>query len=317
MKDKAKKIIQSALLGAIASLYASNAQATERSMPLLENLDGEDSKDVEVALRKKVYKDVLQITSNGELRTIAGHRSHSSHSSHRSSSSGGAHYSHTSHTSHYSSSSSSGSYRSSSSSSSINSNHSTSSSLKSGFYDTTTPVAAKPVKKKVSKFTLGERTLSLGLYGTDVSALTELLVQKKYLNSSWITKKNGYSVYTKIVADAVKRFQKDAGLKQDGTVTAALAEKLGNWDASKTTQILGIRDLSSKMSGSDVGELIDLLNKAGYPPDPSKLEYDAQGNAIFTADVATAVKIFQAYNGLDVTGIVEEKTVAKLKAKAK
>lgn len=303
MKDKARKLIRNVLLGAVASMYNTNVQAvTENGLPLLENLNDEDQKDVVSALKNKVYKNVLQISSKGDLKLIAGHRSHMSHRS--GGGGGGGHYSHASHYSSYGGGGSS---------------HSSHSSHSSSSYSPTY-TRPKPVRKNYTNYNIGDRTIKSGLYGSDVSKLTALLVQKNYLNSSWIITKNGYSVYNVRVVDAVKRFQKDAGLVQNGLVTTTLVEKLEGWNESHTTYVLGVRQLAytpgDKTSGDDVGTLIALLRKAGYPPNPAKLKY-VGGKAVFTADVAIAVKLFQAYNGLTPDGVVDDNTINKLKSRAK
>lgn len=56
MKNKAKKIIRNVLIGAVASIYHTNAQAADNSAsPLLEGLNGEDKKDAVNALKNKIY----------------------------------------------------------------------------------------------------------------------------------------------------------------------------------------------------------------------------------------------------------------------
>lgn len=300
MKSKTKNIIRNILLGAIASLYNTNAQASDcSSEPLLEGLSDKDKQDAVGALKNKIIRNVLQIKKNGDTKMIAGHRSHMSHRS--GGGGGGGHYS---HASHYSSYGSGG-----------NSRHSSHSSHSSS----TTYSAPRPAPKTYKTYNLGDRTLKSGLYGNDVSKLTALLVSKNYLNSSWITMQNGY-LYNSAVVSAVKRFQKDAGKAQDGVMTASLASELESWDASKSTLVLGIRNIqynsSIDLSGNDVNELIALLRSAGFPPDPSKLKY-VGNKAIFTEDIETAVKLFQAYNGLTPDGLVDETTINKLKAKAR
>lgn len=302
MKNKAKKIIRNILIGAVASLYNTNVQATRSpATSLLEGLNGEDKKDAVNALKHKIYRNVLQITSKGDTKLIAGHRSHMSHRS--GGGGGGGHYSHASHYSSYGGGSS----------------HSSHSSHSSSSYAPSQSVS-KPTPKTYKDYSLGDRILKSGLYGNDVSTLTLLLVSKKYLHSSWITMEKGYSVYNTRVVSAIKRFQKDANLTQDGIVTSSLVSRLQNWEESKTTLILGIRNLSyiadSALDGNDVNELIALLIKAGFPPDPAKLQYNG-AKAIFTKDIETAVKLFQAYNGLEATGVVNEVTITKLKAVAK
>jgi len=299
MKHKARKLIHSILIGAVATLYHTDAKALELASPSMEGFDGEDAKDAVSALKRKTIKNVLKITSTGDTKLIAGHRSHMSHRS--GGGGGGGHYSHVSHYSSYGGGGSS---------------HSSHSSHSSSSY----APAPKPAPKTYKTYDLGDRTLSAGLYGKDVSELTSLLVKKKYLNSSWITMQKGYSVYNARVVDAVKRFQKDAGKKQDGIVTSSLVDDIRSWDANKTTLVLGIRDLSYDQSnaidGKDVDELIALLRSAGFAPDPAKLQYN-NGKAIFTADIAIAVKLFQAYNELAPTGNVDAETIAKLKSKQK
>lgn len=302
MKDKARKIIRNILLGAVASVYNTNAQATESSSsPLLEGLNNDDRNDAVSALRNKIFRNVLQITKSGDTKLIAGHRSHMSHRS--GGGGGGGHYSHASHYSSYGGGSS----------------HSSHSSHSSSSYGTTYS-APKPAPKTYKTYTLGDRTLKSGLYGNDVQELTSLLVAKKYMNSSWITMQKGYPLFNTNVVNAVKRFQKDAGLTQNGVVTSSLVNVLNAWDESKTTLVLGIRNLAyskaSPLSGNDVNELIALLRRAGFPPNSSKLKYKGK-NVVFTKDIETAVRLFQAYNGLTVDGKVNAQTIAKLKAKAK
>lgn len=303
MKDKAKKIIRNILIGAVASLYHTDVQAAENSaQPLLEGLNGDDKESAVSALKNKIIRNVLQIKKNGDTKLIAGHRSHMSHRS--GGGGGGGHYSHASHYSSYGGGGSS---------------HSSHSSHSSSSYGTTYS-APKPAPKTYKTYDLGDRTLKSGLYGNDVSKLTSLLVSKNYMNSSWITMQNGYPVYNARVVAAVKRFQKDAGKTQDGVMTSPLSTDLENWDASKTTLVLGIRNLgyneASEIAGNDVNELIALLRNAGFPPNPSKLKYKGS-KAVFTKDIETAVKLFQAYNGLTPDGQVSDVTIAKLKAVAK
>lgn len=299
MKYKAKKLIRNILIGAVASLYNTNTHAKENSAALvLDNLNDDDKKDAVNALKNKIYRNVLQITKKGDAKLIAGHRSHMSHRS--GGGGGGGHYSHASHYSSYGGSGGHNSHMSHSSSS-------------------YTPVS-RPAPKTYKTYSLGDRTLKKGLYGNDVSELTTLLISKQYLNSSWITMQNGYPVYNSYVTKAIKRFQKDAGIKQNGIANSTTISKLRDWDSNKSTLVLGIRDISynkdQNMAGNDVDELIVLLRNAGYPPNPAKLEYN-NGKAVYTKDIETAVKLFQAYNNLEPNGIVDDGTINKLKVAAK
>lgn len=301
MKDKAKKIIRNLLVGAVASLFSSQAQAETPILPMLDGLAGEDKNDAVRALKNKIFHNVLRMTAKGDTKLIAEHYSHSSHRSHMSHRSGsGGHYSHASHYSGY------GGTRSHSS----HSSHSSSSYVPSR--SSTTP--SKP-KKTYIDYVVGDRTIGLGTYGSDVQQITDLLVSKNYMNTRWLTYKKGYPIYDARVISAIKRFQKDAGLAQNGKISNLLLSSLQSWDESKTTLLLGIRTLAyiakSPMSGDDVAELIARLKKAGFPPNPKKMEY-SKGKAVFTKDVETAVRLFQAYNGLSVTGNVDNTTLAKL-----
>ena len=309
MKKGAKKIIQDILLGAVVAISGLQASAKEAPVERKnENVGDDDKEKWSKASKGTPYKDVLQIRSDGSTRYIADHRSHRSHSSHRSSSYGGSHSSHVSHSSHRSSSGGTSHYSSASSSS----------RSRSGGTGTVSGLYSAP-KKDYKTFSLGDRTLTAGLFGADVDELVTLLVQKNYYTNKWVQKKNGYSLYDAKMASAVKRFQKDAGISQTGTITASILPKLQNWSADKSTIVLGIRELKyakPELSGEDVDELVNLLIAAGYSPDSSKFKKNGS-HLIFTKDIEEAVKIFQAYNGEAPTGIVNENTLAKLRKKAK
>lgn len=278
------KILRSILLSSVMSFIGTNAEAA----PVNTNLDNNNSDDQDVlnSLKNKVQKNVLKMGSNGDVKLIAAHRSHRSHSSHRSSSSGG-----------YRSSGSS--YRSSSSSSS------------SLYSKPATPA------KTVATYQLGDRTLKEGVYGNDVTSLVNLLVTKKYLHKDRITMRSGYAVYDSNVKNAIIRFQNDARISNDGIATTETVSQLRSWDASKTTLVLGVRDLALNDSGDDVNMLIKLLSNAGFAPDPSKLEYDSKGKAKMTSDIMMGIKIFQAHHKLPTTGNVDFETLKKLKAYSK
>lgn len=280
MKNNAKKIIRTILLSATVSLFHASAKADAKKC-LSFDLDlglGNGGASPEVSKGKQpIVRNVYKILRNGDSKLIAGHRSHSSHRSSR-----GGHYSHSS-SSHYSHSSS------------------------------TSSVYTAP-KKTAGDYTLGDRTLSSGIHGSDVDQLVPYLVRYYYLKDGVATKKGGYYVYDTNVVNAVKHFQKDAGLTQDGKVTSRVIAELKDWKASKTTIPLGFRELSAaaQTSGYDVDELIKLLINAGYSPDPSKLKKSGS-HYVFTEDVVTAIKAFQAYHGLQPNGELSASTLAKLK----
>lgn len=299
MKNSAKNKIKALLLSAAAALLPTHSQAEEtfNFLPDLGNNDdffGETNRSW-----GKVFKNVAKLDKNGDVKYIASHRSHMSHRS----GGGGGGYGHRSHYSHYSSYGGGSSHYSSSSSS-----RSSSSSY------------SKPKPKTAGDYSIGDRTLKTGIHGSDVTSLTGYLATGLYINRSWIKEKEGYSLYDATIASAVKHFQKDAGLPQTGVADQTTIDKLKSWDNSKTTVILGTRELSysetSTDKGTDVTELVNLLTKAGFAPDPKKIVMTSDGRTEFTKDIATAVRFFQAYNNLSVTGRADEATIKALKAKA-
>ena len=302
MSKLTKKLVKSILLSSVLSLVHTNVKAQNPFLPQFGA--NEDENDQIGEIKHKILKNVVKISPTGRMSTVNGHRSHSSHRSHYSSRGG-----HSSHSSHYSSSHTSH-YSSSSSTRSTSSRSTSSSSSKpfhaQGFY--TAPVAKTP-----ADYSLGERTINPGVYGTDVDRLVELLISKYYLRKSKVSKKSGYSLYDTNIASAIKHFQRDAGLKETGTVDVSTSTALQTWDESKTTIDIGFREMTNGICGYDVTQLIKLLSAAGYAPDPTKLEYKS-GNAVFNAEVSMAIRMFQAYNRLEPSGIPDTQTINKLKA---
>ncbi|MBQ8453226.1 MAG: peptidoglycan-binding protein [Prevotella sp.] len=296
MSKITKKILKSILLSSVMSLMHMEAKAQDPFLPSFEPED--DDSDQVGEIKHRIYKNVVKISPSGRMSMVNGHRSHSSHRSHYSGGGG-----HSSHSSHYSSSHTSH-YSSSSSSRSSSSNSSSGSSRVSGFYSAPTKTAAD--------YSLGDRTIKSGIYGADVNKLAELLVSKYYLKRNSVTKKSGYTLYDTNMSTAIKHFQRDAGLTPSGTVDNATSIALQTWDENKTTIDLGFRDITEGTAGYDVSQLVKLLTAAGYAPESSKLEYKS-GNAVFNSEVAMALKMFQAYNQLEVTGIPDTQTISKLK----
>lgn len=287
MKNKSKKIIRTLLLSATVALFHGSAKAdTKKNLSLDFDLpNGDGSSEISKG-QQKIVKDVYKIMRNGDAKLIAAHRSHRSHSSHRSSR--GGHYSHSS-SSHYSHSSSS--YGSGS---------------RSSIY--TSPA------KTAGDYSLGDRILSSGVHGSDVDQLVPYLVRNYYLKEGVVSKKGGFYIYDSNVVNAVKHFQKDAGLTQDGKFTTEVLTKLKSWSPSQTTIPLGFRELSAsaETSGFDVDELVQLLINAGYSPDSSKLKKSGS-HYVFTDDILTSIKMFQAYNGIQPNGVLNSATLSKLK----
>lgn len=302
MKSKSKKIINTLLVSATVALFHGSTKADVKkdfSFDLDLGLGNGDAAPEVSKGKQPIIKNVYKILRSGEPKLIAGHRSHSSHRS-----SGGGHYSHSSsssHRSHSSHRSSGGGSHYSHSSSSYGSRSSSSSHVAPA--------------KTAGDYTLGDRTLSLGIHGSDVDQLIPYLVRYYYLKNGMVSKKGGYYVYDSNVVNAVKHFQKDAGLTQDGKLTSSALTTLKSWSASRTTIPLGFRELSAsaETSGFDVDELIQLLINAGFSPDPAKLKKSGS-HYVFTDDVFTAIKAFQAYNGLQPNGELNTTTISKLKA---
>lgn len=332
MKSKPFKILKSVLLSTIASMSSTSVNAEGMIMPVGES-DENGFKELESSLNR-VYKNVLKMHPSGTVIPVNGHRSHSSHSSHRSGSYVRSHSSHTSHTSHISSSSSNSPSRSSSittrtrttitgttSSSNRSTSNGTSNSSSrstgniSGIYTAPTTKSIDP-----SIVEMGDRTLSLNLYGNDVNKLVKLLAEKLYIRESWVSERDGFMLYDSTVEEAVKHFQKDAGMAQTGKMESYEIQVLKMWDSEKTTAILGVRDLyfvdSYPMAGNDVEELVTLLWAKGLVPSPSALER-RKGQTVFTMDIEMAVKLYQSYNNMACTGKVDEAFVKSLKGSVK
>ncbi|MDE7420755.1 MAG: peptidoglycan-binding protein [Muribaculaceae bacterium] len=301
MKNKSKKIIRTLLLSATVALLHGSAKADSKKTLSLD-LDlglGNGNASPEVSKSPQpIVKNLYKILRSGDVKLIAGHRSHSSHRSSRS-----GHYSHSSSSSHRSHSS----HRSSGGGSHYSHSSSTyGSGSRSSVYT--------PPPKTAGDYSLGDRTLSTGIHGSDVDQLVPYLVRYYYLKDGIVSKKGGYYVYDSNVVNAVKHFQKDAGLTQDGKLTASAVSALKSWSASRTTIPLGFRELSAaaETSGFDVDELVQLLINAGYSPDPAKLKKSGS-HYVFTDDILTAIKMFQAYNGIQPNGELNSATLSKLK----
>ena len=141
-----------------------------------------------------------------------------------------------------------------------------------------------------------------------------------YIRKSWVSKKDGFMLYDSKVEEAVKHYQRDAGITQSGQIEKSALQALKEWDKQKTTAILGVRDLyyieSQPMYGFDVDELVALLSKKGLTPDSPEIE-KKNGHAIFSKDIEMAVKMYQLSNGMPDTGKVDESFVKTIKGHIK
>jgi murein L,D-transpeptidase YcbB/YkuD len=162
--------------------------------------------------------------------------------------------------------------------------------------------------------------MSLNIWGNDINKLVQLLEEKLYIRKSWVSKKDGFMLYDSKVEEAVKHYQRDAGITQSGQIEKSTLQALKDWDKQKTTAILGVRDLyyieSQPMCGYDVDELVTLLSKKGLTPDSPEIE-KKNGHAVFTKDIEMAVKMYQSSNGMPDTGKVDETFVKTIKGHIK
>ena len=303
MKKNPRNILKGLLLSAIATMFNSNANA-EETLSVTSNLKEEDANELRSSFRR-IYKNVLKISPSGKMIGVNTHRSHSSHSSHRSGSYVRSHSSHTSHTSHSSSSTSYGTTSRTKSTytpavGSGSSSGTRSRSNNSGTKPSSTSSSSKKRNKGTASglyspttldfrtVSLGDRTLTRNLYGNDVKMLIVLLVEKLYIRESWVSNKDNYPIYDNHVEDAVKHFQKDAGLSQTGIVDESTLESLEAWGKGETSVYLGVRDLyyltSYPFAGPDVEEMIKLLWEKGYAQDPIKLKKQ-DGHYVFIQDI--------------------------------
>lgn len=184
-------------------------------------------------------------------------------------------------------------------------------------------------------------TLKRGMSGSQVSNLVEALAETDYLNAKDVTNVKGNYIYDETVEHAVEHFQRDLGLRQDGVYDTALDDILFSfWRPELTSCRLGKRKLSASnpKAGPDVDVLIDILNEAGFPPDPKKLKHSekteytdevklkfakagsAKGEEIsmrshhyYSKDIEKALMAFQAFHGIKPTGELNSTTLKALK----
>lgn len=333
MKRKSQHILRGILLSAIATMFGNNANSQENESPLVYPNDDNETNELSSS-SGRIYKNVLKMSPSGNIIAVNSHRSHSSHSSHSSHRSGSYTRSHSSHTSHTSHSSSSTGYGIPSRSTSTRTSSSNTSTTRSTGYGTgtsttssTNNIGISSLYSNPSSSSLNPKTIELGsrnlmpeLYGNDINKLVKLLAEKLYIRENWVSKKDGYMIYDSKVEEAVKHFQKDASIPQTGQLDKTALQTLKTWNKEKTTISLGVRDLffteGETISGQDVEELATLLWAKGLTPSPSLMEKH-NGHTAFTRDLEMAVKLFQKYNNMPETGIVDEKFVQFLKGISK
>ena len=138
-------------------------------------------------------------------------------------------------------------------------------------------------------------TLKLGSKGPDIIELQEKLVEEGYLNKKYLT---GY--YGPNTVEAVKKYQKDNGIKQTGVVAELTIEALFNKKTLDTSLVLKNGD-----EGSNVKLLQSALSEMGYLANDKVTGY-------FGDVTESAVRKFQKDNGISQTGKAAKQTIEKI-----
>lgn len=206
MKNGNQKIIRSMLISAMVSLlHSPKAHALS-----IKSSDKDINHDSLRKANRKVFKNILKVNREGRTSLIAQHSSHASHAS---------------HSSHYSSSGNGSSTSQNYSAQSVYSAGGTVRGDKNK--QSFAPVSSR---RDASQYKLGDRSLSLNMYGTDVDELVSILVKIKLLKREEITKKYGFTVYNKKVFSSIKRLQekyklRSTGIVDDNTLSVIKKEK--------------------------------------------------------------------------------------------
>lgn len=274
MKPKLKNLLRGIVISSMATLANSYGAEAMPAYRFSDDSDDTPADEYGQTAKDTNVKMLLHLNSD-DTYTLAGHRSHSSHRSHNSHRSHSSHRSGSSHYSHYSSA--------------------------------TTSRSTSTSSISPSDYTLGSRTLSLNSYGADVKALTDLLVKHKYIEKASVnTNYLGYVVFDSEVRDAVRSFQKDAGITQDGIAGSSTIAKLQVWIPHNYN--LGDRLLKKGMQGTDVTQLKNILIDKEYIDKPF-----VKGKTDFDIEIERALKRFQDSIGIEATGEVDTQTLYFLK----
>lgn len=152
----------------------------------------------------------------------------------------------------------------------------------------------------LSATALGERTLSSGMSGEDVLEAQKTLEYYGYYAGELDGK------YGSSMVSAVKKFQKNNGLKVDGKIGPDTLDKMNSSNVvyagpGESSGSTGTRTtLSFGMSGDDVKAVQQKLRETYY--------YAGKIDGVYGSEVYHAVKEFQASTGLTVDGKVGPKT---------
>lgn len=191
LRDLIRRVVSGSILVSSVGAPAGAAEPSppERRTPLLSPETNTSVNADVVVVRERRPRLILKRAAETIVELISSHRSHRSHSSHRShySSTGGS-----SHRSHYSSA--------------------------APPRTTTPPRTPQPListPEREAGYALGSRTLVLGMRGADVMQLMRLLVVHRTLGTYNV---NTDSLFTLQVEIAVRTFQRQHGLEEDGKV---------------------------------------------------------------------------------------------------
>jgi murein L,D-transpeptidase YcbB/YkuD len=203
MASKLSSLLRKVYLASLAGIGASNTSTANNIT--FEFDSNKDEIKLEPLFIRKVDlspKLLLERSINNELSFMA-HRSHRSHSSHRS------------HYSSYNNSNTEKSPPKTNQGLQPNSAGNSNSNLSSG------------TTNEVLQF--GARTLKIGMSGTDVTELVNILLKKQYLKlDDGGTQVTGIYTYDGTIEGAVKKFQSDNGLTSDGVCGSATIYYLKN-----------------------------------------------------------------------------------------
>lgn len=200
MSNKLTNLLRKVFFSSLAGITASNTTIASPTINLLYPNNGESKIEYSSIRKPDLIPQLLLKKKINEDWTFISHRSHRSHSSHRS------------HYSSYSGSSNGNNTQNSNPGIRPNYNDST-----NGSNVTTTSLQ------------LGSRTLRLGMSGTDVTELVNILLRKNYLKlDNGGTVVTGSYNYDEIIEGAVKKFQTDNGLTSNGICDSATIYYLKN-----------------------------------------------------------------------------------------
>ena len=149
------------------------------------------------------------------------------------------------------------------------------------------------------------------MYGSDVKTASDYLVKLGFLKTTQISKNaSGYVVVNNVMVDAIKAYEKERGLTEDGQLSSSTARKLVE-DADNYYE-LGSRNLTKGMSGTDVSELKNILIDRGVLMGKKKGKYDA---TTLDETIMEVLEMYLGDNGQEWNGVVNSTVVAFLKGK--